>query len=157
MDSSEDARLRLAYDEGFRALDLQREDLERMRARVVALISVGSLAVGVLAAFIGRQPDHRSGWAYVGLAAFAVLVVCVCVILAPHKTVFETDPRVILTYYVDRDRDISETLRWSAHYAGVNGDANRKMLERLGWVYVTAIVALGVAVAALTRSLVWRT
>lgn len=145
--TDEDPRLRLAYEEGFRVLDLQRDDLERLRTRVVTLVSVGAVTAGLLGGFFGdTQPDH-SGWFYLGLVGFGVLTVCVCVILAPHETIFETDPRVILENYVDASLDMDQTLRWSAHYAGVNAETNKEKLDFLGHFYTAAVIALGVVVS----------
>lgn len=152
-DPEEDPRLRLAYDEGFRVLNLQRDDLERLRTRVVTLVSVGSLTAGLLGGFSGATELDSSVWFYVGLSAFGVLVFCVCMILAPHTTVFETDPRVILEQYVDAGRDWNDTLRWCAHYAGVNADTNKEKLDFLVRIYLLAVIALGVLIAGFTLAL----
>jgi hypothetical protein len=153
MPDDEDPRLRLAYIEGFRVLDMQRDDLERLRTRVVALVSVGAVAAGLLGGFFGNKPPHHSAWFYVRLGALGVLVLCVSVILAPHKTIFETDPRVILENYVDADYDHNATLRWSAHYAGVNSDTNKDKLDMLANFYTLAVVALGVVVLGFALAL----
>ena len=52
----------------------QRDDLERLRTRVVALASVATVATGLLGGFFsGTKPD-RNGWFYVGLVAVVALV-----------------------------------------------------------------------------------
>ena len=146
--TEEDARLRLAYDEGFRALAQQRDDLEKLRARVVALVSVGSLAVGIVGTVADTLSQGHSRWLYAGLAAFGVLVVAACLILAPHTVTFDTDPRVLLKDYVDTGRDLNATLRWSAHYAGENAEKNNRVLKWLHRYYLGAVIALGLATAA---------
>ena len=154
---SEDARLRLAYDEGFRALDIQRDDHERLRSRVVTLVSVASIAAGLLGGFSATKSHQSHVWLlYLGVAAFVALVGCVCVILSPRKWWFETDPRRLLTDYVDAGRDLNYTLRWAAHYAGENAEKNRRKLDRLSWVYLAAIAALGLLVASFAVSLATR-
>jgi|SRR5882757_2022045 len=153
----EDGRLRLAYDEGLRVLTQQRDDLERIRTRVVTLVSVASIAAALLGGFTTTKAPHRPAWLYVGLGALGVLIVCVCVILAPHWTIFENDPRVILTNYVDDDRDLNETLRWTAYYSGENAASNRATIDFLVKVYLVAVVALGVTVVTFALALAERT
>src|SRR5882757_7631960 len=138
----EDGRLRLAYDEGLRVLTQQRDDLERIRTRVVTLVSVASIAAALLGGFTTTKAPHRPAWLYVGLGALGVLIVCVC---------------VILTNYVDDDRDLNETLRWTAYYSGENAASNRATIDFLVKVYLVAVVALGVTVVTFALALAERT
>lgn len=151
-----DARLRMAYDEGMRVLAQQRDDLERLRARVVTLISVAAVAAGLLGGFLGDKAPARTPWFYAGLVAFGVLVVCVCVILAPWRTIFENDPRVIVYDYVNQGYDLNETLRWWSIYNGDNSDTNKLVLDRLAWFYTAAVVSLGTVVVSFAMALATR-
>lgn len=152
--ASEDARLRLAYDESLRVLIQQRDDLERLRTRVVALVSVAAVAAGLLGGFFGGKVPTHSPWFYLGLTGFGVLIVCVCVILAPHKTIFENDPRVIIENYVDAGLDLNATLRWTAFYNGANSESNRRRIDLLVSFYLAAVIALGVVVGGFAVALV---
>jgi len=152
--SVEDPRLRLAYDEGERRLLQQSGDLDKLRGRAVSLVSVAALAVGLLSGLAGDNPGARDSTAYsVGLWAFAALIVLVCILLVPYKWVFETDPREVLTGYVDQGRDMNETLRWLAKYKGDATEANGKKLDRLHVVYLAAVAALGIVVVSLALAL----
>lgn len=149
----EDPRLRLAYEAGQHALAIQRDDLERMRTRATALVSVASLAVGLLGGVIGSHAPHRNGWFFFGLAAFVVLIVCVCLVLAPYVWHWEVDPRKILTDFVDAGHDLNGTLKWLANHDGDNGDHNEKRLDRLATAYLVGVAALGVTVLSLALAL----
>ena len=150
----EDPRLRLALDDGRLVLAQQRDDLERLRTRAVALLSAASVAAGLLGGFVGDAAPSRGAWFYAGLVFLGIMAAAVCVILSPHRTIFDNDPRVILTGYVDPGIDHNTTLRWLAQYAGDNADRNKQRLELLAWVYLAAVVCLGALVACLTLSLV---
>lgn len=146
-----DERLRLAYEEGMRVLAQQRDDIERLRTRAVALVSVASVAAGLL----GVGNDHLSGpLLAVGLVAFGVLIIFVCFALLPRETIFENDPRIIVSGYVDAHRSLNETLRWLAIYAGDNAERNAKKLNGLSWLYAIGVIALGLLVASFAAALV---
>lgn len=153
---SEDARLRMSYDESMRVLSQQRDDLERLRARVVTLISVASVASGLLGGFLADKAPSRAPWFYAGLVSVGVLVVCVCVILFPHRTIFENDPRVIVYDYVDQGYDLNATLRWWSIYNGDNAETNKLVLDRLAWFYTVAVVSLGANVVSFAMALATR-
>jgi MFS family permease len=152
----EDARLRMSYDESMRVLAQQRDDLERLRARVITLISVASVAAGLLGGFLADEAPARTPWFYAGLVSVGVLVGCVCVILTPWRTIFENDPRVIVYDYVDQGYDLDETLRWWSIYNGDNSDTNKLVLDRLAWVYTVAVVSLGAIVVSFAMALATR-
>jgi hypothetical membrane protein len=146
-----DERLRLAYEEGMRVLAQQRDDMERLRTRTVALVSVASLAAG----FLGVGHDHLSEpWVVVGLVAFGALIVSVCIALLPRETIFENDPRIIVSGYVDAHRNLNETLQWLAIYAGDNAERNAKKLNGLSLLYAIGVIALGLLVASFAMALV---
>ena len=154
----EDPRLRLAYEEGLRTLAIQREDLERVRSRVIALVSVAALAAGLSGGTVfanGHAPSRA--WLYPPIVGFAVLVACVCVVLAPWRLSFETDPRDILSGFVNSGVDTDGTLRWMAFYAGEETFQNRRVLDRLHWFYLAAVLALGSTVTLFLLALTHRT
>lgn len=147
MADDEDPRLRLAYDEAMRTFAIQRDDLERLRSRVVTLVSVAALTAGLSGGtFLSHDHPVPGAWLYAPLSAFGVLIICVCLILAPRSMTFEADSRDILSGYVDQDLDQSATLRWLAYYAGAEGAANKEVLDRLHRIYLVAVIALGVSV-----------
>lgn len=151
----EDARLRMAYNEGFRALDIQRDDLERLRTRMVSILSAAAVSAGLFGAFLSKSHGGRAGWIYAGLIAFSVLIICAALVLAPWTWTFETDPRILLNDYVDAGRDLNDTLRWAACHAGENCAKNRQVLRWLVRLYLVSVLAfvacIGSFALAVTR------
>jgi hypothetical protein len=71
---SEDPRLRLALDDAWRAIDVQRDQLGEIKSRTIALLSVATIAIGLLgerALFDAGQATRRG---FVTLAAFCILL-----------------------------------------------------------------------------------
>jgi hypothetical protein len=150
---AEDPRLRLAYEEGHRLLDQQRDDLERLRARAVSLASVTAVSAGLLIGLIGR-PLRSSVWLYPGLAAFVVAIVSVGVVLAPQTQDTATNPRTILSGYVDGGYDAAETLRWVAEYSGRHAETNRERLTTLARAFLVTLGALVAMVLCLSAAVI---
>ena len=144
-----DPRLRLAFDEGVRAISQQREDLDRLRGRVTTLASVAAIAASVLGGF--SLPKHgASNWQLgafsVGIAAFVTLIGLACWLLRPIELTFENDSKDIAEWAASNSIEVMYANL--AEHMSNHFSANEQELKKLYEKYQLAIIALGVLVAA---------
>jgi hypothetical protein len=156
--SEPDARLSLALDEGRRAITQQRDDLDRLRGRSVALVSVASVAASVLGGLglpkTGATIPQLTFFS-LGLLSFTVLVGLVCWLLKPVELTFENDASVIAGWATEgvHTYDIDEVNAELAKYMAEQFKSNRVVLNGLYEAYQRAIVALGAVVVCLAVAL----
>jgi hypothetical protein len=145
----------LAFEEAGRALDAQERAVNELRSRAGVLIA----AAAITTSFFGSRAvsgDKLGTWVWVAVAAFAVVGVCVLLVLWPRSDwSFSASAADIISEYIEPDplelplihRDLA--IHRSAAY-----DDNARQLKglflvfRLGLILLVAQVASWVAALA---------
>ncbi|MFV0525063.1 MAG: hypothetical protein ACK5RL_11240 [Acidimicrobiales bacterium] len=140
--TGEDARLTIALDRSWKAIEAQRALLSDFRSRSATLLSATSLTVGVAAGLASDSTlTLTDGWAMWSIAWFVASLVCAVIVLVPHRWVFESDPSTFNWYF---ENATAEQLRSSLLADAVKHHRNNgSKLRRLGWVVTTQVLALG--------------
>lgn len=97
-----------AYDQGLRALDDQRDELNGIRTRAVQFVAFVGAASGFLVGSALGSSDADSDLFYVvaSIASIAsvVMLVCVALVLSPAKKFeYRLDPNVLVQQWIERD------------------------------------------------------
>jgi hypothetical protein len=149
-----DVRLRIAYEEGLRALDYQRHALAELRSRTVALMTVLAIAVTSLGGVALRDGRNLRVGTYVALALFALAVMLLSAVLFPRSLTFANDAKMLVDVWRDEmDLSLDETYRHLAAYSAENSLANERSLMKLNGLYAAAAVVTGACVLALLLDL----
>ncbi|MFN3256286.1 MAG: hypothetical protein ACE37B_11360 [Ilumatobacter sp.] len=137
-----DARLTLALERSWKAVEAQRGLLSDFRSRSATLLSAASVTVGVSAG-LGSNAGLTltDGWARWSVGWFATSMVCAIIVLVPYRWVFESDPSTFGWYF---ENATAEELRSSLLADAVKHHRNNdSKLRWLGWVLTVQVVALG--------------
>lgn len=152
-----DERLRVAYEEGRRALDLQSHSLDELRGRSSTLATIAVVTTAFLSslALQGGRPPNVLTW--LALALFVILIVALCAILLPRTFIFTNDPLVLVeTWIDDQERDLDDTFRHLARYYGENCKTNQIVIDRLSWAFTLATGALCLSILLMLTDLATR-
>ena len=145
---SEDPRLRLALDDAWRAIDVQRDQLGEIKSRTIALLSVATIAVGLLGDRAFLEGDQPSRWGYVTLGAFCVLSLAAVSVSVPQRWSFARKPSA-LSWYPHSGKTIDEMRSGLLADAAEHFQTHERKLKRLSVAQVASVLAVGVVAAAL--------
>jgi hypothetical protein len=147
----------LAFEEAGRALDAQERAVNELRSRAGVLIA----AAAITTSFFGSRAvsgDQLSTWVWVAVAAFAVVGICVLLVLWPRSDwSFSASAANIISEYIEPEplelplihRDLA--LHRSAAY-----DDNARRLRGLFLVFRLGLILLVVEVASWVSALAER-
>jgi hypothetical protein len=79
----------VALDEARRAIDQQKADLAAARTAVTGLLGIGGVAASLLGGFAVSKSQPLNGWTWIGLGAFAAMVVVTCAVVWPYTFWFD--------------------------------------------------------------------
>lgn len=147
--SKGDERLKTAYEEGRRALDLQSRSIDELRSRASSLATVAGVSVAFLTGLALRDGREAHVATTVTIVAFGLLVLAVAFIMVPRIFTLTNDPKMLVEQWIDdQDRDVNETYRHLALFYGTHCRLNEKKLKLMHWAAFAATSLLGVAVVA---------
>lgn len=146
-----DPRLRLVWEESFRAVERQHDGLDGLHSRAAALLGAASIAAGFLGATALGEAQKFTAAMWVGAGAFAVIGVLAAWILLPRKGwKFHRQAEVLMSGYIDHETpaDIDEMHRELAKHLESDYKANDGKLTWLYWWLSVSCLALAVEILA---------
>jgi hypothetical protein len=155
-----DDRIRVAWEEGIRAVERQATSLDEARSRAGALLTAASIA----AAFLGGSAvddatQGLSGFttaAWVGIGAFAIVGLCAAAVMFPVRGwKLHRSPADILREYVQHAEPLGadDMLHDLAHHLQDDYKDNESRLEVIYVALSASCVALVVEIGALVWDL----
>lgn len=145
-----DPRLQFVWEEARRAVELQVGNLNEVRGRAVAILSVGSAAAFIASA--GLAQDTKMHWTtWLGIGAFAMIGLLGAFVLMPRTGwVFFRKADVLLSAYVDTDppASLDDMHRELAKYLREDHEGNEKRLQPLYWAFTSSCILLAVEILA---------
>jgi hypothetical protein len=147
----EDPRLRLIWEEGVRAVDLQAHSIDEVRGRAATILSAASIAGAFLASAVldGNEAFRLATWIATG--AFAVVGLATTWVLWPRSGwKLSRRPRWMLEDYVEHDdpADIDDLLHDLARHLERDLETNKAKLDQLFWGLTIGCGALVVEILA---------
>lgn len=131
--SDADQRYQLVWEEARHALEMQRSQLDEVRSRGVAIISMASAAAFVAStALADGEKMHATTW--VGVVAFAINVCAAAACLVPKPNWrFHREARALIREYVEAEppASLGEMHRDLAIHLEDDFEHNRKQLKPL--------------------------
>lgn len=148
----EDPRLRLALDESWAAIGLQKDQLDEIKSRSITLVSVGTVAIGLFGGedLLG-DGGLPCGWGLVVLVGFVLLVLSAIAASVPRKWCFSRNPAV-LAAYPESGKTIDEMRSGLLRDACKHFADNQRQLNQLRIFQVISPVAAGAVALALIVS-----
>lgn len=148
---SEDARLRLIWEEGVRAVDQQAHSVDEVRGRAATILSAASIAGAFLASAVldGNEAFGLATWIATG--AFAVVGLATTWILWPRSGwKLSRRPLWMLEEYVEHDEPmaIDDLLHSLARHLEEDLETNKAKLDHLFWGLTIGCGALVVELLA---------
>lgn len=143
LDTTEDQRKRLAFDESVRALTLQSSSLDDLRGRTGILLT----ALSLTATFVGSRAldGGFSTWTEIALGLFIVSAsFCLAVLWPRGDWGFTFNAKTILNGYArePNSASLNEMLVDFAEINQENWEANAERLKWLYWCFRVAVLAL---------------
>lgn len=139
-----DERLKLAYDESLRAIDVQQAALADVRARAAQLVVAASVATSVLGALVQDTSHRVDTWSIVALVTFGLLLaICGWIFIPRRGWRFVTSATILIDQYIyaDLPADIDEIHRELALHMERHWDANQDPLnKRMAGLQVGALL-----------------
>jgi hypothetical protein len=143
----------LAYQRSLERLSAQREDLERMRTRSNAELTLAAAAAALLAGagFTGvGEGQFTADWRlWVGLGIVGVIALLHFYVVYARNWYFHMDATTILQGYADTGMALSDTHHWLATYNSENAHLNDLGLARVSKTISVAALLLVVEIAFL--------
>jgi hypothetical protein len=144
----EDPRLRVALEEAWKAIDVQRDQVGEVKSRAIALLSIATLTVGLFGDRTVLGDDGVSGWAIAVGVGFAVLLVCAVWVSVPRRWRFARRP-ASLRWYPDNAKTIDEMRSGLLADAVQDFEDHDTVLRQVRFVQTLSVVALGEIAVAL--------
>jgi hypothetical protein len=142
----------ILWEEARRQVSSQADEVDLLRNRAVALLSVASLVAGLFGGRIissAHQPTHTTIGLTVALVAFALSVIAIVIVLAP-RTNWQFSEN-LESYFSDIDdgdlRPIDVTARLGQHSVSAR-ENNQKKLDMLYPWFMISCILIGIQVVA---------
>jgi hypothetical protein len=125
----------LLWQQAQQQLSQQSNDLDTLRTRAVAMLSVASIIAGLFGTRLphGHSPLHKQIALTVALVLFAASVIAALVVAAPRKRWIFTFKLQPLVQLVDEGR--AQPMDISSNLADWANDALHSNAGKLNWVY----------------------
>ena len=154
---------RIAFEEGRRRLDEQRDELNVLRTRAVTFIAfIGTATAFLVGTGLSStvRAKHFQTIALTGTCLTLGGLACLVVILWPRwKFAFSMEPKTLVERWLDRDVPANPTetqlLRAWAGKQQSSIDRNHTSLEWMRWLYLGLVVAGPLGLACWTW-LIWQ-
>lgn len=146
----------LALDEARRGIDQQLAELNLIRQRASALMTMGGVLATIFGGLAIREGAEVRAGTWVALAAFVLLAILTVACLYPREMHFGQEPESIITAIDVAQGDADAVTAHLARQIGVQHDSNRSPLRSLVRFFSWSVGAFVVEVIALTFDLAGR-
>ena len=140
-----DERYRIAYDAAVRRVEAQGRDLDEMRTRAAAILTVGVAITAFLGGFVLNRGSINAG-GILGIVLFFGVGVALGIVLWPREWKFHQSAAAMVGEWIDNDPggDVGRMYRDLALHLDQDAEANA---TQISWRWTVFEVALALLAA----------